>query len=57
MEADILKDPHKGYVLELMMALGEARKEFVLVGAQSMRFSVSNPRRTSDFDFVHTFVT
>ena len=52
MAADILKEPHKSYMLELMKGFGEAAGEFILAGAQSMRFSVPEARLTRDFDFV-----
>ena len=48
----MIKEPQKAYLLELMMALGPAGDDFVLVGAQAMAFNIAQPRYSKDFDFV-----
>jgi len=52
MEQGIIKEPQLSYLLELFTELGSAADNFVLVGAQAMRFMVEKPRYTRDFDFV-----
>jgi hypothetical protein len=52
MAEEIIKDPQKMYLIELLTSLGQAGSDFVLVGAHSMRFALPNGRPTRDFDFV-----
>ena len=40
------------YVLELLVALGPAAENFVLAGAQALKFHSPKSRATRDFDFV-----
>lgn len=51
MENRMIPYPHRSYVLELFNALGDAAKDFVLVGGQALRFH-ADARATRDFDFV-----
>jgi hypothetical protein len=39
-------------VLKLLAALGPAAGEFVIAGAQAIKFSVENARGTKDVDFI-----
>ena len=48
----MIPEPHKTYVLELLKALGPAADEFVVAGAQAMKFALENARGTKDIDFV-----
>lgn len=50
--ANVIREPHLSYVLELFDALGELGHAFVLAGAQAMKFAVPGARATHDFDFV-----
>lgn len=52
MEQNIIGEPQLSYLLELLSELGGAADDFVLAGAQAMRFVVSDARSTRDFDFV-----
>ena len=52
MENRVIPEPQKTYVLELLQALGPAADEFVVAGAQAMKFMVDRPRATKDIDFV-----
>jgi hypothetical protein len=52
MEQGIIKEPQLSYLLELFTELGDAADNFVLAGAQALRFMVKEPRYTKDFDFV-----
>lgn len=52
MAEPVIPEPHKTYVLELLAALGPAAEDFVVVGAQAMKFCVEGARATRDFDFV-----
>ena len=44
--------PQRSYVLELFVALGSATENFVLAGAQALKFHSPKSRATRDFDFV-----
>ncbi len=48
----MIPEPQKTYVLELLHALGPAGDEFVVAGAQAMKFMVERARATKDIDFV-----
>ncbi len=48
----MIPEPHRTYLLELVTALGPAAEGFVLVGGHALRFMVTRPRATRDFDFV-----
>jgi hypothetical protein len=48
----MIPDPQKTYVLELLAALGTAADDFVVAGAQAMKFSVEKARGTKDVDFI-----
>jgi len=36
----MIPDPQRTYVLELLAALGPAAKDFIIAGAQAIKFSV-----------------
>jgi hypothetical protein len=48
----MIPEPQKTYLLELLVALGPFAEDFVLAGAQSMKFTVKESRATKDFDFL-----
>jgi hypothetical protein len=48
----MIPEPQKTYLLELLTALGSSAEDFVLAGAQSMKFSLGDARATRDFDFL-----
>ena len=48
----MIPEPQRTYLLELLTALGPAAGDFVLAGAQSMKFAMSSARATRDFDFL-----
>jgi hypothetical protein len=48
----MIPEPQKTYLLELLVALGPSATDFVLAGAQSMKFTLAESRATRDFDFV-----
>lgn len=48
----MIPEPHRSYVLELLLELDSAADGFVLVGAQAMKFLVDGARATKDFDFL-----
>jgi hypothetical protein len=48
----VIPEPHRTYVLELLKALGPAADEFVVAGAQAMKFVLERARGTKDLDFV-----
>lgn len=48
----MIPEPQRTYVLELLQALGPAAQDFVLAGAQAMKFMVERARATKDIDFV-----
>ncbi len=51
-EDRVIPEPQKTYVLELLQALGPTADEFVVAGAQAMKFMVDRARATKDIDFV-----
>jgi len=48
----MIPEPQRTYVLELLAALGPAAKDFVIAGAQAIKFAVKNARGTKDVDFI-----
>ncbi len=52
MEIRMIPEPQRTYVLELLAALGTAAADFVVAGAQAMKFSVEKARGTKDVDFL-----
>lgn len=48
----MIPEPQRTYVLELLKALGPAANDFVLAGAQAMKFVFETARGTKDIDFV-----
>jgi hypothetical protein len=48
----VIPEPQRTYLLELLTALGPAAEGLVLVGGHALRFMVTRPRATRDFDFV-----
>lgn len=52
MEKGIIEEPTISHLIELISCLGDAAKNFVLVGAHAMYFYNPDARRTRDFDFV-----
>jgi hypothetical protein len=48
----MIPEPQKTYLLELLIALGTSAEDFVLAGAQSMKFTLRGARATRDFDFL-----
>jgi hypothetical protein len=48
----MIPEPQRTYVLELLAALGDAADDFVVAGAQAMKFSVARARGTKDVDFI-----
>ncbi len=48
----MIPEPQRTYVLELLLALGPAADDFVMAGAQAMKFMVERARATKDIDFV-----
>ena len=52
MEKRVIPEPQRTYVLELLHALGPAANDFVVAGAQAMKFMVERARATKDIDFV-----
>ncbi len=48
----MIPEPQKTYVLELLHALGPVGHDFVVAGAQAMKFVVEQARATKDIDFV-----
>jgi hypothetical protein len=52
MEDRLIPEPHRTYLLELLHALGPASDDFVVAGAQAMKFMVDRARATKDIDFV-----
>jgi hypothetical protein len=49
---EMIEQPQLSYFIEFMSALGDAAENFVLVGAQAMRFWHKNVRYTKDTDLV-----
>jgi hypothetical protein len=52
MEKRVIPEPQRTYMLELLHALGPASGDFVVAGAQAMKFMVERARATKDIDFV-----
>jgi hypothetical protein len=52
MEGRVIPEPQRTYLLELLHALGPAADDFVVAGAQAMKFVVDNARGTKDVDFL-----
>jgi hypothetical protein len=48
----MIPEPQRTYVLELLAALGGTADDFVVAGAQAMKFSVAKVRGTKDVDFI-----
>lgn len=48
----MIPEPQRTYILELLKALGPAADEFVVAGAQAMKFMLEHARATKDIDFV-----
>lgn len=48
----MIPEPQLTYVLELLAALGSAADDFVVAGAQAMKFAVAKARGTKDVDFI-----
>jgi hypothetical protein len=48
----MIPEPQRTYVLELFAALGPAAKDFVIAGAQAIKFTVKDARGTKDVDFI-----
>jgi len=43
-------EPQRTYLLELLAALGPAADDFVIAGAQAIKFAVKDARGTKDVD-------
>lgn len=48
----MIPEPQRTYLLELLAALGAAADDFVIAGAQAMKFTVRKARGTKDVDFI-----
>jgi hypothetical protein len=48
----VIPEPQLTYLLELLAALGAAADDFVIAGAQAMKFTVQKARGTKDTDFI-----
>jgi hypothetical protein len=48
----MIPQPQLTYLLELLQALGPAADDFVVAGAQAMKFAVEKTRATKDVDFL-----
>jgi hypothetical protein len=48
----MIPEPQRTYILELLAALGSAADDFVVAGAQAMKFAVDGARGTKDVDFL-----
>lgn len=48
----MIPEPQRTYVLELLQALGPIADDFVVAGAQAMKFMLQKARGTKDIDFV-----
>lgn len=48
----MIPEPQRTYLLELLAALGPAANDFVIAGAQAIKFAVQDARGTKDVDFV-----
>jgi Nucleotidyl transferase AbiEii toxin, Type IV TA system len=51
-ENGMIPEPQRTYVLELLAALGPAATEFIVAGAQAIKFAVPEARGTKDVDFI-----
>ncbi|MGH9326435.1 MAG: nucleotidyl transferase AbiEii/AbiGii toxin family protein [Terriglobia bacterium] len=52
MGEEMIPEPQRTYLLELLATLGPAAEGLILVGGQAARFMVAKPRATRDLDFV-----
>lgn len=52
MESRLIPEPQRTYLLELLNALGPAAEDFIVAGAQAIKFVVVQARATKDVDFV-----
>ncbi len=52
MEGRVIPEPQRTYLLELLDALRPAADDFVVAGAQAMKFVVDKARGTKDVDFL-----
>lgn len=48
----MIPEPQRTYLLELLHALGKTADDFVVAGAQAIKFIASDARVTKDFDFL-----
>jgi hypothetical protein len=48
----VIPEPQRTHVLELLKALGPAAEDFVIAGAQAIKFMLKDARGTKDVDFV-----
>jgi hypothetical protein len=48
----VISEPQHTYLLELLDALGPATEDFVVAGAQAVKFAVEKTRATKDVDFL-----
>jgi len=48
----VIPEPQRTYLLELLDALGPVAEDFVVAGAQAMKFAVEKARATKDVDFL-----
>ncbi|MGC0778041.1 MAG: hypothetical protein WCD68_12610 [Candidatus Acidiferrum sp.] len=48
----MIPEPQLTCLLELLNALGQTADDFVIAGAQAMKFVVDKARGTKDFDFL-----
>jgi hypothetical protein len=48
----MIPEPQRTYLLELLAALGAAASDFVIAGAQAIKFAVKDARGTKDVDFI-----
>ncbi|PYV60976.1 MAG: hypothetical protein DMG95_13365, partial [Acidobacteria bacterium] len=48
----MIPEPQRTYLLELLAALGPAADDFVIAGAQAIKFAVKDARGTKDVDFI-----
>ncbi len=48
----MIPEPQQTYLLELLAALGPAAKNFIIAGAQAIKFTLPEARGTKDFDFL-----
>jgi len=48
----MIPEPQRTFLLELLAALGAAADDFVIAGAQAMKFTVEKARGTKDVDFI-----